>query len=173
MEQVILVDAEDNPIGVCEKMEAHQKALLHRAFSVFIFNTKGEMLIHQRALTKYHSGGLWTNACCGHPRPNETTPEAATRRLMEEMLISTQLKYQFYFTYKAELDNNLTEFEIDHVFFGEYNQDPGFNAEEIMNFKWISLPDLISQVNQNPNEFTAWFKICLEKVLDFRKDSTN
>lgn len=164
-EFVILVDANDVQTGVAEKMEAHQKALLHRAFSVFIFNLKGEMLIHQRAMEKYHSGGKWTNACCGHPRPNETTAEAASRRLTEEMGFTCTLDEKFSFTYKAELDHQLSEHEIDHVFFGQFEGDPLPDSNEVMSYKWVSIAALKQDVELNPGTYTAWFKICLDEVL--------
>lgn len=164
-EFVILVDEHDIEIGTCEKMEAHKKALLHRAFSVFLFNDKGEMLLQQRAKEKYHSGGLWTNACCGHPRPNESTLNAASRRLGEEMGIACLLELKFTFTYKAVLDNELTEHEIDHVFFGKYNKQPQLNPEEAKDFKWIPIVDLAKSVEANPEQYTEWFKICLKEVL--------
>ncbi|HLP13968.1 MAG TPA: isopentenyl-diphosphate Delta-isomerase [Flavobacteriales bacterium] len=164
-EFVILVDANDVQTGVAEKMEAHQKALLHRAFSVFIFNLKGEMLIHQRAMEKYHSGGKWTNACCGHPRPNETTAEAASRRLKEEMGFTCMLDEKFSFTYKAELDHQLSEHEIDHVFFGQFEGDPLPDSNEVMSYKWVSIATLKQDVELNPGSYTTWFKICLDEVL--------
>jgi isopentenyl-diphosphate delta-isomerase len=165
IEHVILVDSNDVEIGIAEKMEAHEKALLHRAFSVFLFNRSGEMLIHQRAISKYHSGGLWTNACCGHPRPNESTLNASKRRLMEEMGIACELKNNFSFTYKASLDNDLTEHEIDHVFIGEFNGVPSINPIEVQAYKWISIEELKHAVISSPETFTEWFKICLEKVI--------
>ena len=124
MEKVILVNEDDQSTGWMEKMEAHRKGVLHRAFSVFIFNDNGEMLIHRRALDKYHSGGLWTNACCSHPREGETTEESAHRRLMEEMGFDCDIQEQFSFIYRAELDNDLIEHELDHVFFGRFNGKP-------------------------------------------------
>lgn len=165
IEQVILVDANDVEIGVAEKMEAHEKAMLHRAFSIFIFNDQGKMLIHQRANEKYHSGGLWTNACCGHPRPNEKTLDAAKRRLMEEMGIDCILEHKFSFTYKAFLDHNLTEHEIDHVFAGTFNNTPDPNPNEVMAYKWLTLDEVKDAVRSNPEKFTIWFKICLEEVI--------
>ena len=130
--QVILVDQQDNPTGSCEKLEAHQKGLLHRAFSVFIFNKKGEMLLQQRAVNKYHSGGLWTNACCSHPAEGEDTIAAAHRRLLEEMGFDTPVEKVFDFVYKADFDNGLTEYEFDHVFVGEYSGAINFNKEEVI-----------------------------------------
>lgn len=164
-EQVILVDTNDVEIGVAEKMEAHEKALLHRAFSVFIFNDAGEMLIHQRALSKYHSGGLWTNACCGHPRPNEKTLDAAKRRLMEEMGIACELEHKFTFTYKVALDNHLTEHEVDHVFTGKFNGTISPNSNEVQDYKWLSVADVERALSLNSDSFTEWFKICLSEVL--------
>ncbi len=164
-EQVILVDVNDVQIDVAEKMEAHEKGLLHRAFSIFIFNDSGEMLIHQRADEKYHSGGLWTNACCGHPRPNEKTQDAAKRRLTEEMGVDCLLEYKFLFTYKVVLDHGLTEHEIDHVFIGRFNGTPNPNPNEVMAYKWLSLNEVKDAVRLTPEVFTEWFKICLNEVI--------
>lgn len=163
-EKVILVDAEDNQVGTMEKMQAHREGLLHRAFSVFIFNNKKQMLIHQRAHSKYHSGGLWTNACCSHPRENETVLEAAHRRLQEEMGFDTELEEIFQFTYKAALDNELTEHEYDHVLIGEFNQEPNLNPEEVADYKYIGLDELRKDMESNPQMYTEWFKIALEQV---------
>ncbi len=165
MEKVILVDANDNPIGLMEKMEAHKKGLLHRAFSVFLFNSKGEMLLQQRAFSKYHSGGLWTNACCSHPREGEETLAAAHRRLQEEMGFDCPIEKAFHFTYKSKLDNELTEHEFDHVFIGEYEGDISPNSDEVASYKYIPLAELKSDVANNPQDYTEWFKICLEEVL--------
>jgi isopentenyl-diphosphate Delta-isomerase len=165
MEQVILVDEKDNAIGLMEKMEAHEKGVLHRAFSVFIFNNKHQMLLQQRAIGKYHSGGLWTNACCSHPRSGETTEEAAHRRLQEEMGFDCELKKAFHFIYKKELDNNLTEHELDHVFIGTFNGTPSINSDEVESYKFVALPELIQDVQENENNYTEWFKICLEQVV--------
>lgn len=164
-EFVITVDENDVPTGQSEKLEAHQKALLHRAFSVFIFNDKGELLLQQRALSKYHSGGLWTNTCCGHPRPGENTLDAAKRRLYEEMGFTCEIEHQFTFTYRAELDNELTEYEIDHVYFGKFNASPSPNKAEVNAYKWIDLKTLSSQLDEHPEHFTAWLSICFPKVL--------
>ncbi len=166
MEHVILVDERDNPIGTMEKMEAHEKGLLHRAFSVFIFNERGEMLIHQRAEEKYHSGGLWTNACCSHPREGETTEEAARRRLMEEMGFDCDVQEQFDFIYRADLDQGLTEHELDHVFFGTFNGIPQVNPDEVMAWKYIPLTALHHDVQSNPERYTEWFKIALKKIQE-------
>lgn len=164
-EEVILVNEADEQIGVMEKMEAHEKGLLHRAFSVFIFNTKGEMLLQQRALNKYHSGGLWTNACCSHPRPGEDTLQAAQRRLMEEMGIKTPLTFKTSFTYKTAFENGLTEHEFDHVFIGTFNEEPHINNNEVNSYCWKSVESTKNSVKQMPHIYTSWFKIALEKVF--------
>lgn len=169
MEQVILVDQDDVQTGTMEKMEAHQKALLHRAFSVFIFNDSGEMLLQQRALTKYHSGGLWTNACCSHPKPNETTIEAATRRLQEELGFTTSLTKAFHFTYKAVFDNGLTEHEFDHVFIGKHNGKVAFNFEEVENYAYRSIAQIDETVAHNGHFFTEWFLIAYPLLKDWLK----
>jgi isopentenyl-diphosphate Delta-isomerase len=170
MEKVILVNENDQAIGTMEKMEAHEKALLHRAFSVFIFNSKNEMLIHQRAFSKYHSGGLWTNACCSHPRENETAEQAAHRRLEEEMGFDCDIDHQFSFVYKAELDQGLTEHEFDHVFTGIYESEIKPNPEEVAAFKYISISDLKKDLNAHPERYTEWFKIAF-KQLDLQSVS--
>ena len=166
MERVVLVDGNDVEIGVMEKIEAHQKGLLHRAFSVFIFNNKGEMLLQQRSLKKYHSGGLWTNACCSHPKPFETTISAAHRRLQEEMGFEVKLVKAFDFTYKAAFLNGLTEHEYDHVFMGITDELPLPDPAEVASFRYMDNVLLGFEISENPDEFTAWFKICLEKVLE-------
>src|ERR1700733_15003891 len=145
MEEVILVDETDTPLGKMEKMEAHRKALLHRAFSVFIFNSKGEMLLQRRAPGKYHSGGLWTNACCSHPRPGEETSQAAKRRLFEELGFTTPLEKIFDFTYKSEFDNGLTEHEYDHVYVGQYDQGVYPNQEEVCEYMFLSATAISSE----------------------------
>lgn len=164
-EEVILVDDNDQQIGTMEKMEAHEKGLLHRAFSVFIFNDKGEMLLQQRALNKYHSGGLWTNACCSHPRPGEDTLQAAQRRLTEEMGIETPLTLKNSFTYKTTFGNGLTEHEFDHIFTGIYNEEPKINNSEVNSYCWKSVESIKNSVKQMPDVYTSWFKIALEKVF--------
>ncbi len=167
VEEVILVDELDNSIGTMEKMEAHEKAILHRAFSVFVFNNNGEMLLQQRALSKYHSGGLWTNSCCSHPKPNEKTSEAATRRLIEEMGFTTDLVKVFDFIYKAPFSNGLTEHEFDHVYIGLYNGTIIPNKEEVATFEYISLENIEQQLMHEPNKFTEWFKIAFPKVKEY------
>ena len=164
VEEVILVDEEDRTLGFMEKMEAHEKALLHRAFSIFVFNSEGELMIHQRAFEKYHSGGLWTNTCCSHPRKGETVEQAAHRRLMEEMGFDCELQEVFSFIYKAELDQGLTEHELDHVLIGEYNDQPNLNPDEVADWKCIGLSDLKSDIDSNPDKYTIWFKIALKEV---------
>ena len=159
MEQVILVNPQDEPIGVMEKMEAHQKGLLHRAFSVFVFNKKGEMLLQQRAKEKYHSGGLWTNTCCSHPAPGESTDAAAVRRLQEEMGFQTPLKESFSFMYKTTFDNGLTEHEIDHVFIGEYEDAIEPNPAEVEHYEYRTMDNIRDAIQHTPHLFTSWFKI--------------
>jgi len=162
-EQVVLVDEKDNPIGLMEKMEAHEKALLHRAFSVFIFNDKGELMLQQRAAHKYHSPLLWTNTCCSHQRDGETNLEAGKRRLQEEMGFVTEIKEVFSFIYKAPFDNGLTEHELDHVMVGTHNEAPNINKEEVEAYKWMTLQDVKKDIEKNPEEYTAWFKIIFDK----------
>ncbi len=164
IEFVILVDEHDNELGFLEKMEAHQKALLHRAISVFIFNAKGEWLLQRRAFSKYHSGGLWTNCCCTHPFPNESNLEAANRRLMQEMGLQSILHELFSFSYLERLDNELTEHEFDHVFGGVSDIAPQINVNEVVDYKYISYNDLYLDVLANPDHYTVWFKKIVDKV---------
>ena len=159
MEEVILVDESDQPLGVMEKIAAHRKALLHRAFSVFIFNSRGEMLLQQRAKEKYHSAGLWTNACCSHPRPGEDTRQAAVRRLREELGFTTNLEKLFEFTYRTAYDNGLTEFEFDHVFVGTYDQDISPDRAEVSDYRYRSLPEIEADLRSSPATFTSWFQL--------------
>lgn len=165
-DDVILVDSDDNILGTMQKMEAHVKGRLHRAFSVFIFNTKGELLIQQRALDKYHSGGKWTNTCCSHPRMGEDTMAAAHRRLAEEMGMDCELKYEFSFVYEAEMPEGITENEFDHVYFGISNDLPNPDPLEVAAYKYISMNDLQNDIHLNPENYTAWLKICFAKVMD-------
>ena len=167
IQQVILVNENDEPTGAIEKMEAHEKALLHRAFSIFIFNSKGEMLLQQRAMKKYHSGGLWSNACCSHPQPGEETYEAAQRRLNEEAGFTTPLKKIFDFIYKMEFDNGLTEYELDHVFTGIYDGKINLNKEEVMNFCYKRMEDIRHSLQTHPQKYTAWFQIAFPKVEEW------
>ena len=164
-EQVILVDKKDNVIGKAGKLEAHQKGLLHRALSVFIFNSKGEILLQQRAPHKYHTPFLWSNTACSHPRINELVKHAAERRLKEEMGIECNLYYAFNFLYKAKFDNHLIENELDHVFIGFCDEIPKPNPSEVKNYRYINSYDLMNEINENPNIFTPWFKICIDRVL--------
>ena len=165
-EQVILVDTNDNKIGLMPKMEAHEKALLHRAFSVFIFNDKRELMLQQRAADKYHSPLLWTNTCCSHQRDGETNLEAGKRRLQEEMGFATELKEVFWFVYKAPFDNGLTEHELDHVMVGEFNGEPKINKEEVASYKWMTLEEVKVDMELNPEIYTEWFKIIFENSFE-------
>lgn len=165
-EKVILVDENDLEIGTMEKMEAHLTGSLHRAFSVFIFNSKGQLLLQQRAADKYHSGGKWTNTCCSHPRKEEETIVAAKRRLQEEMGLTCELSYGFNFIYKAELLNGISEHEYDHVFFGISDQHPVPDPAEVASFKYIDTESLKLDLNENAEIYTEWLKICFEQVLE-------
>lgn len=162
-EQVILVDENDVALGTCEKLKAHKQALLHRAFSIFIFNSKGELLLQQRALSKYHSGGLWTNSCCGHPRPNESTSDAANRRLKEEMGMQCILKHETSFIYQADLNNHLTEHEFDHVYVGISDLTPKLNEQEAMSYCYEKWDTVLTKIKQHPENYTSWFKIIADK----------
>ena len=165
LEEVILVDENDNEIGYMEKMEAHEKALLHRAFSVFVFNKNGELLLQQRALHKYHSGGLWTNTCCSHPRKGEEVIQSAHRRLMEEMGFDCELELKHKFIYKAPFTNGLTEHELDYIFTGEYEISPNPNPDEVASYKWIDMNELQKEIEEHPENFTVWFRIILDQYL--------
>lgn len=167
MERVILVTEQDEPIGSMEKMEAHWKGVLHRAFSVFIINDRNEMLLQQRAKTKYHSGGLWTNACCSHPRPDEATDSAAVRRLQEELGFTAPITKIFDFHYNAAFDNGLTEHEYDHVYFGNYTGKIFPNNSEVQDYCYKKLEDIQSTINSHPHKYTAWFCIAFPKVLQW------
>lgn len=162
-EYVILVNERDEPLGLMEKIEAHEKGLLHRAFSVFVLNSDGELLLQKRASHKYHSGGLWSNTCCSHPRDGEKVEDAAHRRMQEEMGFDCHLEKLFAFTYKAEFDNNMMEHEYDHVFVGYDNQNPVPNPDEVEDYKWMSLDDIAHDIKQNPSKYTAWFIIVFER----------
>jgi isopentenyl-diphosphate delta-isomerase len=166
-EQVILVNELDEQIGLMPKMEAHEKAVLHRAFSVFVFNDKNEMLLQQRAKSKYHSPGLWTNTCCSHQRDGETNINAGVRRLQEEMGFTTTLKETLSFIYKAPFENGLTEHELDHILLGHYNNDPVINLDEVETFKWMLTEDVKNDIISNPDEYTAWFKIIFDKFYNY------
>lgn len=164
-EYVVLVNENDEQLGLMEKQQAHVAGLLHRAFSVFVFNSNGETLLQKRAEGKYHSPGLWTNTCCSHPRENETYKEAAHRRVKEEMGFECELEEKFHFIYKAKLDNDLYEHELDHVFVGNFEGEILINEEEVSDFKWISMEELISDIDSNPEKYTAWFKIIFKEYL--------
>jgi isopentenyl-diphosphate Delta-isomerase len=161
MEEVILVDENDNSIGTMEKMEAHQKGLLHRAFSILVFNSSGDMLVQKRASTKYHSGGLWTNACCSHPRPDEPISLSTRRRLKYEMGIDLEPEFAYKFIYKTSLDQNLVEHELDHVFTAVFDGTPEVNPQEVDEWKFVALDDLRRDVKLHPERYTYWFKVIL------------
>jgi len=162
-ENVILVDTNDTPLGTMPKMEAHEKAVLHRAFSVFILNSKNQLMLQQRAFHKYHSPGLWTNTCCSHQRLGETNIEAGKRRLFEEMGITSELTELFSFIYKAPFDNGLTEHELDHVLVGYSNEDPTINLEEVSNWKWMDIDAVHVDCEQHPHNYTVWFRIIFDR----------
>jgi len=172
-EEVILVDENDNMIGTMEKIAAHKVAILHRAISVFIFNSKGEMLLQKRARHKYHCGGKWTNTCCSHPRPGEQTADAAMRRLQEEMGLQCKLEHIFSFTYHAIFDNGLYEHEYDHVYIGVTDMAPMPNALEVEGFAYLKPEEVESDIFQNPQKFTPWFKICFNRVMEHFKTKEN
>ena len=163
-QKVILVSAKDEEVGTMEKMEAHEQGLLHRAFSIFIFDKSGRMLLQQRAAEKYHGGGLWTNACCSHPSPGESVEEAASRRLNEELGFTTPLKKIFAFTYKAGVENGLTEHEYDHVFVGEYDGAIKPNNKEVAAVAYHEVEDVALMLNEQPSLFTAWFKLAFPQI---------
>lgn len=166
IERVILVDENDAEVGTEEKMKSHENGgKLHRAFSIFIFNSDGKLMLQKRAEGKYHCGGLWTNTCCSHPRPGETLEEATQRRLEEEMGFSCPLKKIFKFQYKADFSNGLTENEIDHVFIGKYGGEPELNEEEACEWKWVNLEELEEDIDKNPEKYTPWFKVSIPKVI--------
>lgn len=163
MEQVILVDENDSVLGSAEKLQAHRDGKLHRAFSIFVFDSERRMLLQRRAADKYHSGGLWSNTCCGHPRPDETTGAAAERRLAEEMNFKCDLHEAFSFTYRAELEDGLVEHELDHVFVGEFDGVPAPAPLEVWEWKWMNLDELQTEMTEKPESFTSWLKIAIGK----------
>ncbi len=163
-EYVILVDENDNPMGIKEKMAAHLEGDLHRAFSIFVFNSKGELMLQQRSLSKYHSPGLWTNTCCSHPRQNETTIDAAHRRLQEEMGFDCELKEEFAFRYKANVGEGLMEHEFDHVFIGTFDGSPELNPEEANSWKFMLMDDIMNDIEDDPDNYTIWFRIAFDEV---------
>lgn len=162
---IILVDKNDNPTGQIPKLEGHLKGLLHRAFSVFIFNSHGEILMQQRAFDKYHTPGLWTNSCCSHPKPNEDTLSAANKRLSEEMGLNVKLKFIFKIQYFAKFENDLFENEIDHVFIGYSDELPKINKLEVNDFKYMKPSEIIKELIYNPVNYTIWFKLIFEKLI--------
>jgi len=168
-DKIILVDKKDREIGSEFKLKAHQEGKLHRAFSIFVFNSKGELLLQRRAFKKYHSGGLWTNSCCSHPKLNEETLSAAHRRLTEELGFDCKLSELFSFIYKAKMDKGLIENEFDHVFVGEYAGEPKINKDEVEETKWVSYNFLIKDISKNPQNYTYWFKECYKKVYGEKK----
>lgn len=165
-ENVILVDEQDQAIGTMEKLEAHERGLLHRALSVFIFNSAGQLLIQQRAAHKYHSAGLWTNTCCSHPAPGEEALAAAHRRLKEEMGMEAPLSFAFTFLYRAPFENGLVEHELDHVFIGHSEETPIINPDEVASYRWISLTEIESAMHTQPQTYTAWFKLIYHRVFN-------
>ncbi|MYD69806.1 MAG: isopentenyl-diphosphate Delta-isomerase [Acidobacteria bacterium] len=166
IEEVVTVDTDDRETGVVEKMAAHRQGLLHRAFSIFVFDDAGRMLLQRRASSKYHSGGLWSNTCCSHPRPGESVLEAAHRRLLEEMGFDCPLDTAFGFIYRTDLDHGLTEHEYDHVVIGRYNGEPVPNRAEVDGWKWMSAEDVRGAVAEQPETFTVWFRIALDALVE-------
>jgi len=166
-EFVILVDETDFPTGKMEKMEAHRKGVLHRAFSVFIFNSRGELMMQQRSFSKYHSPGLWTNTCCSHPRVGEYTIAAAHRRMKEEMGFDCKMEEIFSFTYQADVGNGLTEHEFDHVFIGIYDNPPQINREEAENWKFMLMADIKKDMLESPANYTVWFRIAFVEMENY------
>ena len=165
-EYLTLVDKNDTPLGKQEKIEIHKLGLLHRAFSIFIFNSNQELLLQQRADVKYHSAGLWTNTCCSHPRFGEELLDAANRRLFEEMGLKTNLEFAFSFIYKAEFENGLTEYEYDHVFWGQTDELPVTNETEVKDWKYMSLHELKKDINDNPAHYSEWIKLSLTRLVE-------
>ena len=170
---VILVDENNNQIGIEEKILAHKKNLLHRAFSIFIFNDSFEILLQKRAPNKYHSGNLWTNTCCSHPLENLSLVESAKKRLVEEMGIKANLNEVFSFIYQAEFGNGLYEYEYDHVLFGISNNQPILNPDEAIDYKWIKISDLKAQIEKNPGNFTVWLQIMINNYFKYFEDYEN
>ena len=168
-EHVILVDERDEARGTMEKMEAHRRGELHRAFSVFVFTSEGKLILQRRAAHKYHSPGLWTNTCCSHPRAGESTLEAAHRRLQEEMGFDTELREVFHFIYREQV-GELIEHELDHVFIGTFDGEPQLNPEETDGWRTASLVDLRADVVQHPENYTVWFRICHDQTLEHFQD---
>lgn len=169
MEYIITVDEQDRETGYIEKLEAHKKGVLHRAFSILVFNKKGELLLQKRNKDKYHSPGLWTNTCCSHQRVGEQLSEAVTRRLMEEMGFVCELEELFHFIYKTQFDDGLIEYELDHVFVGQYDEEIAINEEEVEEYKWVIPSQLQEDIKNNPENYTYWFKILMDhsKTIEY------
>jgi len=162
-ENVIIVDKNDNQIGLMPKLDAHKKGILHRAFSVFVLNNNNEIMLQKRAYNKYHSGGLWTNTCCSHQREGENSIEAGKRRLLEEMGFETELKIITSFIYKVEFENGLTEHELDYLLIGKFFKSPVINKQEVADWKWMKIELIADDIKLNPNNYTSWFKIIFDK----------
>lgn len=171
-EKVILVNEQDEPVGLMPKLEAHEKGVLHRAFSVFVLNDKNEVMLQQRAHHKYHSPLLWTNTCCSHQREGESNIDAGKRRLREEMGFVTELEELFHFIYKAPFDNGLTEHELDHVMIGRFEKEPDINPDEVESWKWMSVEDIRKDIKNNPDIYTVWFKIIFEEFYQYIESHT-
>lgn len=167
-DRVIIVDRHDCEVGFAGKMATHRRGDLHRAISIFIFDSSGQLMLQRRALTKYHSGGLWSNTCCSHPRPGEATSVAARRRLQEEMGIECELEEVFSFVYHADLGNGLIEYEFDHVFFGQYDGGPTLNPHEADDWKWTPLAELTTDVHKRPEAYSYWLAASLDRVVSCR-----
>jgi isopentenyl-diphosphate Delta-isomerase len=170
MDQVILVTPEDEAIGTMEKMEAHRKGLLHRAFSVFLFDADGRMLLQQRAAGKYHGAHLWTNACCSHPLPGEEVADAVKRRLMQELGLKADVQPVFSFVYRADVENDLIEHEYDHVFAGEYGGDFQLNPMEVEAIRYEEISDIRNEVQEDPSRFTTWFRLAFPRIEAWWKE---
>lgn len=166
-ELLILVDEQDRELGTMEKIPVHEKGLLHRAFSIFIFNSKNELILQQRADEKYHSAGLWSNTCCSHPRQGEQVADAVHRRLKEEMGMACELEFKFSFRYRYVFDNGLTEHELDHVYFGKSDASPVVNLDEVKNWKYMAIDDLENDMKEQPSLYTPWLKVCFPKILSY------
>lgn len=169
MDYVILVDEKDNPVGREEKLEAHRQGKLHRAFSIYVFNKQGQLMLQKRHSAKYHSGGLWTNTCCGHPRPGESLSEAAHRRLKDEMGFDCELKEAFSFIYKVPLDKGLTEHEYLHIFICNFEGTPVINEEEAEGWKWMDFKELCRDMRKNPQAYTKWFQLTIDRLVHYLK----
>jgi isopentenyl-diphosphate delta-isomerase len=163
-ERVILVDENDREIGSAEKLEAHRRAMLHRAFSIFVFNSQRKLLLQKRANRKYHSGGLWSNTCCSHPRPGFSLLEEAQRKLAQEMGFECELHELFHFVYQVKLENGYWEHECDHVFVGNFDGNPTPNLQEVEDWKWMEEKELKEDLKKNPDHYTYWLRFCMDRV---------